>query len=146
MGLSKLDNLYRQMILDHATHPHHHGQLAQPDHQLELANPTCGDVLTVQLELKDGKVSDAAFFGMGCTISQASASMMTDEIIGKTPAEIEKMVLTFSEMVTGKEVDDEILGDAAILEGVAQFPARIKCATLAWKAVYQALKQQGKEE
>lgn len=146
MGLSKLDNLYRQMILDHATHPHHHGTLVSPDHQLELANPTCGDVLTVQLEIADGKIKDAAFFGTGCTISQASASMMTDEIIGKTPAEVEKMVMTFSEMVTGKKVDDEILGDAAILEGVAQFPARIKCATLAWKAVYQALSQKGKED
>ena len=148
MALSRLDNLYRQMILEHADHPHHHEVLENSDHQLELRNPTCGDVLILQLKMEDGKVSDIAFSGEGCTISQASASMMTDEVIGKTPNEIEKMVVAFSDMVTGKaeteEDYDEILGDASILEGVAQFPARIKCATLAWKAIYQALVENNK--
>ncbi|KRL00120.1 Fe-S cluster assembly sulfur transfer protein SufU [Liquorilactobacillus capillatus] len=142
MALSKLENLYRQMILEHAAHPHHHGSLKKTSQKIELRNPTCGDVLTLEVELKDGKVADIAFAGSGCTISQASASMMTDEVIGKTPAQIAKMVVAFSEMVTGKETDEteELLGDATILAGVAQFPARIKCATLAWKAVYQAVK------
>ena len=148
MALSRLDNLYRQMILEHADHPHHHGVLENSDHQLELRNPTCGDVLILQLKMEYGKVSDIAFSGEGCTISQASASMMTDEVTGKTPNEIEKMVVAFSDMVTGKaeteEDYDEILGDASILEGVAQFPARIKCATLAWKAIYQALGENNK--
>ncbi|KRN34413.1 SUF system NifU family Fe-S cluster assembly protein [Liquorilactobacillus mali] len=147
MGLSRLDNLYRQMILEHASHPHHHGTLKNADHQLELRNPTCGDVLVVQVAMKADKVSDVAFSGSGCTISQASASMMTDEVIGKTAAQVEQMVVTFSKMVTGDSVDnvDDILGDAAILEGVAQFPARIKCATLAWKAIYQAIENDNKE-
>ncbi len=148
MGLSKLNNLYRQIILEHSQHPHHYGHLPRADKSLELRNPTCGDVLTVELALKDGKVSEVAFSGTGCTISQASASLMTDEVIGKTPKEIEKQVLLFSKMVTGEVTDedqlDEVLGDASILAGVAQFPARIKCATLAWKAVYQVLESEGK--
>ena len=146
MGLSKLNNLYRQIILEHSQHPYHHGHLPQADKALELRNPTCGDVLTVELTLQEGKVSDIAFNGTGCTISQASASLMTDEVIGKTPEQIEKQVLLFSKMVTGEKTDedelDEVLGDASILAGVAQFPARIKCATLAWKAVYQALESE----
>ncbi len=149
MALSKLDNLYRQMILEHANQPHHHGTLAHLDHELELRNPTCGDVLDLQVALKDGKISDIAFSGSGCTISQASASMMCDEVMGKTPAEVEKMVMAFSDMVTGKKDEkadyDELLGDASVLEGVAQFPARIKCATLAWKAIYQAVNKEGEE-
>ena len=90
MRLSKLNNLYRQIILEHSQHPHHHGHLPRADKSLELRNPTCGDVLTVELAVKDGKVSEVAFSGTGCTISQASASLMTDEVIGKTPKEIEK--------------------------------------------------------
>lgn len=141
MALSKLENLYRQMILDHAMHPHHYGFLKAASHELELRNPTCGDVLNVQVILKNNKVAQVAFSGSGCTISQASASMMTDEVLGKTPQQIQKMVTTFSKMVTGNPPQnyEEILGDASVLEGVAKFPARIKCATLAWKAIYQAL-------
>ncbi|MHC9532912.1 Fe-S cluster assembly sulfur transfer protein SufU [Dellaglioa sp. BT-FLS60] len=139
MGLSKLDHLYRQVILEHATHPHHHGALVNGQKAIELRNPTCGDVLKVELVMADDKVQEVAFSGTGCTISQASASIMTDEIIGKSKEEIEEMVTTFSKMVTGEAIDDALLGEAAILEGVAQFPARIKCATLAWKAAYQAV-------
>ncbi len=87
MSLSSLDNLYRQMILEHADRPHHHGNLPVADKQIELRNPTCGDVLELEVKLDDeGKIADIAFNGTGCTISQASASMMTDEVIGKTPA------------------------------------------------------------
>lgn len=143
MALSKLNNLYRQVIMDHAKHPHNNHSLPQADHELELRNPTCGDVLTVQLRVKDGKVIEAAYTGTGCTISQASASMMTDQIKGQTVENVEKMVVAFSDMVMGKDVPDRFdrLGDAAILQSVAQFPARIKCATLAWKAAYQALEE-----
>lgn len=140
MGLTKLDQLYRQVILDEAYHPRHHGKLAQADREITLRNPSCGDVLTLQLQLKDGKVQDAAFAGSGCTISQASASLMTDQIIGQTPATISNMVTTFSDLViNGSDPHEDVLGDAAILKGVHQFPARIKCATLAWKAAAQAL-------
>ena len=147
MSLSSLDNLYRQMILEHADRPHHHGNLPAADKQIELRNPTCGDVLELEVKLDDeGKIADIAFSGTGCTISQASASMMTDEVIGKTSAQVGEMVEAFSEMITKNEDKDyeDLLGDAVVLEGVAQFPARIKCATLAWKAIYQALENEDK--
>lgn len=142
MGLSKLDTLYRQVILEHSSHPHHQGQLKNTANlqEIELHNPTCGDVITLQIALKDGKISDIAFSGSGCSISTASASMMTEVVLGKTVEEAKALVLEFSEMVQGKEIPHlEELGDAALLSGVAKFPARIKCSTLAWKALYQAL-------
>lgn len=146
MSLSQLDNLYRQMILEHAKRPHHHGKLATADKQIELHNPTCGDVLELEVKLdKEKRIEAIAFSGTGCTISQASASLMTDEVLGKTPTEVAEMVEAFSEMITQKTTKDyeALLGDAVILEGVAQFPTRIKCATLAWKAIYQAVVEKG---
>lgn len=104
-------------------------------------------MLELEVKLDDeGKIADIAFSGTGCTISQASASMMTDEVIGKTPEQVSEMVEAFSEMITKNEDKDyeDLLGDAVVLEGVAQFPARIKCATLAWKAIYQALEKEDK--
>ncbi|WP_225047081.1 Fe-S cluster assembly sulfur transfer protein SufU [Lacticaseibacillus kribbianus] len=140
MGLTRLDQLYRQVILDEAYHPRHHGKLAKPTHEITVRNPSCGDVLTLQLQVSDGKVVDAAFAGSGCTISQASGSLMTDRIIGETPQSVLDLVGQFSELVIEGEVaDEDALGDAAILKGVHQFPARVKCATLAWKAAAQAL-------
>ncbi|MCD2256455.1 Fe-S cluster assembly sulfur transfer protein SufU [Agrilactobacillus fermenti] len=140
MGLSKLDNLYRQVILDHSEHPHHHGQLADATNDIEMRNPTCGDVLELQVQLDGDTIKDIAFGGSGCTISQASASMMTDAVLNKSVTQAENMVEVFSELIVGdKPVDSSILGDAAVLEGVKQFPARIKCATLAWKALHKAL-------
>lgn len=149
MSLSQLDNLYRQMILEHAKRPHHRGKLATADKQIELHNPTCGDVLELEVKLdKEKRIEAIAFSGTGCTISQASASLMTDEVLGKTPTEVAEMVEAFSEMITQKTTKDYevLLGDAVILEGVAQFPARIKCATLAWKAIYQAVVEKGAKE
>ncbi|WP_179395653.1 Fe-S cluster assembly sulfur transfer protein SufU [Lacticaseibacillus absianus] len=140
MALTKLDQLYRQVILDEATHPRHHGKLSQPTHTITVRNPSCGDVLTLDLQVVDGVIQAAAFAGSGCTISQASGSLMTDQIIGQTPATVSRMVETFSTLVIdGQAADEALLGDAAILRGVHQFPARIKCATLAWKAAAQAL-------
>ena len=140
MALSKLDNLYRQVILDHSQHPHHHGHLDTVDHEIELRNPTCGDVLQLEIALEDNRISQIAFSGEGCTISQASASMMTDAVLHKTPTEAEVMIKRFSDMVIGDRDEDwTILEDAAILQGVQQFPARIKCAALAWKALHKAL-------
>ncbi|WP_125565961.1 Fe-S cluster assembly sulfur transfer protein SufU [Companilactobacillus insicii] len=139
MALSRMDNLYRQVILDHSDNPHHHGELSDKTNDIELKNPTCGDVLKLDLKVEDGKIQDAAFSGYGCTISQASASMMTDAVIGKTTDEAEEMVQTFSNMIIGDDVDTDILEDAATLQGVSKFPARIKCATLAWKALHKAL-------
>ena len=143
MGLSRLDMLYRQVILDHSNHPHHFGLSDDMTHQLELNNPTCGDVITLQLKIEDGMVQDARFAGSGCSISMASASMMTEAVIGKTEQEALLLAQDFSSLVQGKEVaDKEKLGDAALLQGVSKFPARIKCATLAWKALERGILEQ----
>lgn len=139
MALSKLENLYRQVILDHSSHPHHHGLLEDATDQVEMNNPTCGDEIRLQLKIEDGVIKDVRFDGLGCSISTASASMMSDAIIGKTEAEALEMIEQFSQMVQGEEADTDQLGDAAILSGVAKFPARIKCATLGWKALERAI-------
>ncbi|MFB8449962.1 Fe-S cluster assembly sulfur transfer protein SufU [Enterococcus thailandicus] len=144
MGLSKLDNLYRQVILDHSSHPHHRGSLTESTNKIELNNPTCGDVIELQADVKNGVIENIAFDGSGCSISTASASMMTDAVIGKTVAEAQHLTVEFLQLVQGNEVaDEEKLGDAAMLSGVAKFPARIKCATLAWKALSQAVTENG---
>lgn len=140
MALSKLDNLYRQVILDHSSHPHHHGKLGASTQTIEMNNPTCGDVIELELAVENDVIQDIAFSGSGCSISTASASMMTDAVIGKTIAEAEALAADFSRLVQGETVtEEERLGDAAMLSGVSKFPARIKCATLAWKALGQAI-------
>ena len=135
MALSKLDNLYRQVILDHSSHPHHRGTLTESTSRIELNNPTCGDVIELQVEVKEGIIKNIAFNGNGCSISTASASMMTDAVMGKSVEEAQQLITDFSQLVQGKEVKAiDQLGDAAMLSGVAKFPARIKCATLGCKA------------
>ncbi|KAF1305005.1 Fe-S cluster assembly sulfur transfer protein SufU [Enterococcus sp. JM9B] len=147
MALSKLDNLYRQVILDHSSHPHHHGSLAKADQAVEMNNPTCGDVIHLELAVEDGIITGIAFDGSGCSISTASASMMTDAVLGKSVTEAEELITAFSELVQGNETPkEEELGEAAVLSGVAKFPARIKCATLAWKALGQAVESNGVAE
>ena len=139
MALSKLDNLYRQVILDHSSHPHHKGQIADGA-VIDLNNPTCGDVIKLTLKFDDDKISDIAFDGSGCSISTASASMMTDVVINKSTSEALELADIFSEMVQGQSDDrQKQLGDAAILSGVAKFPQRIKCSTLAWNALKKAI-------
>ena len=144
MALSKLDQLYRQVILDHSNFPRHKGiQTEKTAEVIELNNPTCGDVLQLQLELSDdGHITSARFDGQGCSISMASASMMSDAIIGKTIDEAVSLAEDFSSLVQGETVDEEPLGDAALLAGVQKFPARIKCATLAWKALERAVENE----
>lgn len=144
MALSKLDNLYRQVILDHSAHPHHHGSLQESTNKVEMNNPTCGDVITLDVEIEDNKIKNIAFGGSGCSISTASASMMTDAVLGQSVETAKTLAHAFSEMVQGHEIDEEdALGDAAMLSGVAKFPARIKCATLGWKALEQAIDSDG---
>lgn len=147
MALSRLDQLYRQVILDHSSHPHHHGTLEQATDQIELNNPTCGDVIQLQLILEKDRINDIRFSGSGCAISTASASMMTEAVMGRTIQEALGLVDQFSLLVQGKEDDNvEALGDAAILSGVSKFPARIRCATLAWKGLEKALIEARKEQ
>jgi len=140
MALSKLDNLYRAVILDHSTHPHHKGTLPGKT-PLELNNPTCGDVIYLTVELtEDGVIKDIAFDGSGCSISTASASMMTDAVIGKSKEEALELAEVFSQMLQGKvDSEQEALGDAQMLNGVTKFPQRIKCASLSWNALKKAL-------
>lgn len=144
MALSKLDNLYRQVILDHSSHPHHRGTLTESTSRIELNNPTCGDVIELQVEVKEGIIKNIAFNGNGCSISTASASMMTDAVMGKSVEEAQQLITDFSQLVQGKDVKAiDQLGDAAMLSGVAKFPARIKCATLGWKALEKAMEENG---
>lgn len=143
MALSNLDNLYRQVILDHSSHSHHHGHLENTNYDTTMFNPTCGDVLKIEVEVVDNKIKDIAFSGNGCTISQASASMMTDTVINKDVSDAIKIADTFINVIVHpseyKGKDLSILEDAETLTGVAQFPARVKCATLAWKGLKKAL-------
>lgn len=140
MALSRLENLYRHVILDHSSHPRNFGELEQATGMIELNNPTCGDVIQLHLQLKDDRIEDVKFSGHGCSISTASGSMMTEQIKGKTIEEAKQMIEEFLLLVQGKlETDESHLGDAEVLGGVSKFPARIKCATLSWKALEQLL-------
>jgi len=144
MALSKLENLYRQVILDHSSHPHNQGTLEGSNQYTELNNPTCGDVIHLELQTEENVIKDIAFSGHGCSISTASASMMTEIVKGKTIEEAMDLAEDFSLLVQGKDVKDiEELGDAGMLSGVSKFPARIKCATLSWKALKKAVEEPG---
>ena len=142
MSLDGLNSLYREVILDHSAHPHHKHILTDATNKITLKNPTWGDVINLEVKLDTDKITDIGFTGEGCTISQSSASMMTDAVIGKTISESLEMAQIFSDMVMGKEhpqADLDKLGDAAILSSIMQFPARIKCATLCWWALKKSL-------
>lgn len=139
----ELRELYKELILDHARKPRHFGSLTNVTHSADGINPLCGDKLHLYLQLDDGVVQDAAFEGSGCAISVASASLMTDSIIGKTSTE----ALQWSDQVTtkltsGNAEPDLDLGKLVALLGVRQFPSRVKCATLAWRALRAAVEQQ----
>ncbi len=131
----RLDDLYRQVIMDHYQHPRNQGSIEGEALSLDMKNPTCGDEITLQLQIEDGIVKDVRFKGVGCSISMASASMMSEAIKGKTLEDAMALSEEFRKMMKGEEVDDEELGDLEALAGVSKFPARIKCATLAWHAL-----------
>ncbi|WP_303972088.1 Fe-S cluster assembly sulfur transfer protein SufU [Streptococcus merionis] len=138
-ALSKLDSLYMAVVTEHSKSPHHRGRLEGVE-TIELHNPTCGDVLQLSVKLEEDRIAEIAFDGHGCSISTASASMMTDSVLGKTIPEVLELAEIFSQMVQGQEDErQENLGDAALLAGVAKFPQRIKCATLSWNALKKAL-------
>ena len=145
MALSKLDSLYKAVVTDHSAHPHHHGKLEDVE-QVVLNNPTCGDVISLSVKFNvEDKIEDIAFVNSGCTISTASASMMTDAVLGKTKEQALELAEVFSQMVQG-QVDSrqKELGDGAFLAGVAKFPQRIKCATLGWNALKRAIEEDKK--
>lgn len=130
----QLDDLYRRVIMDHYKTPRNRGKLESEAIHVQLNNPTCGDRIELQMEIVDDVVRNAKFDGEGCSISMASASMMTDAIKGKTLEEAVSMAENFSELMKGEFVEFEY-EDIEALSGVNKFPARIKCATLAWNAL-----------
>ncbi|GAB3057733.1 Fe-S cluster assembly sulfur transfer protein SufU [Virgibacillus ainsalahensis] len=144
MSFNNLDTLYRQVIMDHYKNPRNRGAITGDVLTVDMNNPTCGDRIQLQLQVEDGRVRDAKFEGEGCSISMSSASMMTQAIKGKTEEEALRMSGDFSKMMLGEdiEIEDDDFGEVAALQGVSQFPARIKCATLAWKAMEKGVKEE----
>lgn len=144
MSHINLDNLYRQVIMDHYKHPRNRGTFEDDTLTVEMNNPTCGDRIFLQFKLDGDIVKDVRFNGEGCSISLASASMMTEAIKGHTITEALDMSEMFSRMMLGQDVDIESFGvdDIEALQGVSNFPARIKCATLAWKAMEKVTKEE----
>ena len=145
MSFNNLDQLYRQVIMDHYKNPRNHGALDDDAITINMNNPTCGDRVQLHLKIEDDKITDVKFTGEGCSISLSSASMMTDAIKGLSVQDALKLSQIFSEMIQGKEYDpgDLDLGDIEALQGVSKFPARIKCAALAWKAMEKGLQNNG---
>ncbi|MCR5647398.1 MAG: SUF system NifU family Fe-S cluster assembly protein [Acholeplasmatales bacterium] len=136
-----LNTLYRTVIMDNYKNPKNKG-LKQTDdyHFVHLNNPSCGDEMNVEVKIEDGIIKDVRQDGHGCSISMSSASVMSDVLIGKTVEEARKIILDFYGIVTGVDPENEDeLGEAIAYMGVRQFPARVKCATLAWKAIERAI-------
>lgn len=137
--MSDLRQLYQEVILDHNKRPRHFGALADCTHKAEGYNPICGDHYHIYLKVENGAISDVSFDGSGCAISKASASLMSVALKGQPIAEAEAIFEQVHQMLTGGTPDMEKLGKMAVLEGVKEFPTRIKCATLAWHTMKSAL-------
>jgi len=133
-------DLYGQVIMDHYRRPRNRGELEDADLTRHLLNPLCGDEVTVYARFEGDRVAEASFTGRGCSISQASASMMTERLRGKSREEAEAEISRFKRMMTGEEEFPEG-DDLAALKGVIQYPSRIRCATLAWEAFQKGLEQ-----
>lgn len=141
----ELRDLYQQVILDHSRNPRNHGEIPPPCLHAHGDNPSCGDEIDVWLRLDDkGEIADLKFTGQGCAISQASASMMTQKIKGKSREQAAAMREDFRRVVMGdgSPQDEDALGELILLEGVQKFPQRVKCAMLAWRALEQALESE----
>lgn len=145
-----LEELYREVILDHYRNPRNRGHLNSPDATAQGVNPLCGDEINIEVSFDGDIVSDVAVEGQGCSISQSSASMMTEAVKGKTREEISELVARFRRMMSLEAADDpgldpdrpgSVLGDIEALQGVRQYPVRIKCASLGWNTLMEALGQ-----
>ena len=146
-----IKSLYREIVNEHNLHPTHKHDLENPSIVLNGVNPSCGDDINLQLTVKDGVIEDAAFNGSGCAVSQASADMMCDLVIGGTEENALRLASIFMGMIKGTATDEEKeeLDEAASLEDVAHMPARVKCATLGWrtmKEVIEKLQKDGVEQ
>ena len=144
---TELEELYQEVILDHSRRPRNFGVLEKPDVLVHGDNPACGDEIHLGVVFgADGNLQEIKFSGQGCAISQASASMMTMKLKGKSRAEAAEMADTFTKLVTGEATEPaKKLGDLQLLQGVRKFPQRVKCAMLPWRAVEQALLQSAGE-
>ena len=133
-------DLYQEVVMDHKRAPRHFGRLAAPTHQARGHNPQCGDDLQVELVVGDGRVNDIRFHGQGCAICIASASMMTDAVLGQEVALARALLARFRAVLTGQMASEEAqLGKLVSLAGVRHYPGRIKCALLGWHALMHAL-------
>jgi nitrogen fixation protein NifU and related proteins len=136
---SELNELYQEVILDHSRKPRHFHVLPEADRAAEGNNPLCGDRYTVYLKLEGDVIRDISFQGSGCAISKASASMMTDELKGKTIADARRYFSQYQSMVTTGKADEDALGKLCAFSGVHHFPMRVKCAILPWHAMLAGL-------
>ena len=134
-----LDNLYREVILDHYKNPRNRGELDSPTLEYDGHNPLCGDTVTLHINTDGEKITDVKFQGDGCSISQASISMMTNQIVGLSTEEVIELIASFRSMMRGEETGEIDMGELEVLQGVKQFPARIKCALLGWDTLKSAL-------
>ena len=139
-----LRDLYQEVIFDHNRDPRNFYVMENPDRKVEGFNPLCGDRLTLFLKMAGDKIVDVSFQGSGCAISTASVSLMTEIVKGKTERDADELFQQFHEMTTGREetIDLEAMGKLAVLAGVREYPARVKCATLAWHTLNAALKNE----
>lgn len=138
--MSDLRELYQELIIDHGRHPRNLKRMENSTVSKEGFNPLCGDRLTLFLKIDNDKIIDASFEGSGCAISMASASLMTESVKGKTIEDVKEIFETFHCLVTtGTETNMALLGKLAVLKGVCEYPSRVKCATLAWHTMQEAI-------
>ncbi len=139
----QFDELYRELILDHYRRPRNTGTLTEASHRLQGMNPVCGDEIHLDLLIRGDRVEDIAFSGQGCSISQSSASMLTEAVKGKSVGEATSVLHKFRAMMLEEAPPDPEIGDLEALQGVSKFPIRIKCAILSWNVLQEALESAG---
>jgi nitrogen fixation NifU-like protein len=141
-----LEELYKEVILEHYKNPRNKHPLPDADVTSSQNNPLCGDEITIHARLADGRIADVAFEGRGCSISQASASMLTESVGGKPVSDAQGLAADFRGMMQGAvDADEDVFGDLVALKGVVKYPVRIKCAVLAWDVLQEALMGAGSE-
>jgi len=143
METPQLNSLYQQLILEHYRNPRNRAELEEKTVEIHMANPVCGDEIRLQLRIEDDVIEEARFVGQGCSISQASVSMMTTLLRGRSLDDADALARRFTELMHGDETaaKDKALGDLRALQGVSKFPVRIKCALLGFDALQEALKK-----
>lgn len=136
------DNIYQQVILDHNRNPRNSKELKQFSHNAKVDNPLCGDKLELFIQVEADKVLDIGFVGSGCAISQAGASLMTEIVKGKSIEDVKRLIVDFNKLTKNElELEKSALGKLEVFSGVWQYPARVKCASLAWNALAKALEE-----